>query len=385
MTLLEIDVCLELDRFDLELALDLDRPVTGLFGPSGSGKTSLLEVVAGLRRPTRGRVRLGDETWVEIGAGSKDRGGDVFVPPERRRIGYVPQEGLLFPHWSVRRNLLAGARRARIEGRDPESELAPVVELLELGSLLERGVATLSGGERQRVALGRALCSGPRLLLLDEPLAALDLPLRRRLLPFLRRVRRELTVPMLLVSHDPLEVQALCDDVAVLRRGRVVARGAPRRVLADPDVFALAPGESFENLLPGVLRRTPEGGRRVCFSAGSSALGVPETITISAGPGDEPADGDVLLGLSSDDILLATTPPEGVSACNILPAEVEEIRAFDGRALVHVRLAPWLPPVVVEVTGGTPERLGLAPGRAVHVIAKATACRLYGAEQGSPT
>lgn len=143
----------------------------------------------------------------------------------------MPQDGLLFPHRNVRGNLLAGAARARRNGWNLEETLANVCSLLEIGHLLDREVATLSGGEHQRVALGRAICSGPRLLLLDEPLASLDQPLRRRVLPFLIRVRDELDLPMLLVTHNVAEVQALCDEVVVLRQGRVVAHGAVDEVL----------------------------------------------------------------------------------------------------------------------------------------------------------
>ncbi|MEO1369111.1 MAG: ATP-binding cassette domain-containing protein, partial [Acidobacteriota bacterium] len=190
---LELDLELPLDRFTLEVRGRFEAPSLGVFGASGAGKTSLLQLIAGLRRPRRGKIRLGDEVWFDSEAG-------LFVRPEKRRLGYVPQDGLLFPHWDVRQNLLAGAGRveAAAEAREIFRE---TVALLELDALLERSVTSLSGGERQRVALGRALCSGPSLLLLDEPMASLDLGLRRRLLPFLGRIREELTVPMLLISH----------------------------------------------------------------------------------------------------------------------------------------------------------------------------------------
>ncbi|MDX1503947.1 MAG: ATP-binding cassette domain-containing protein, partial [Thermoanaerobaculia bacterium] len=187
---LQIEVRLPLDRYDLEVGLTTRRHVTGIFGSSGAGKTTLLKVVAGLKRRARGRVVLGDAVWLDT-----DR--RIYLPPEDRDVGYVPQEGLLFPHLNVRQNLLAGAKRARRRGRSPRALLADVAELLELGELLDRQVGSLSGGERQRVALGRAICSGPQLLLLDEPLASLDVPLRRRVLPYLRRVRRQLEIPIL--------------------------------------------------------------------------------------------------------------------------------------------------------------------------------------------
>ncbi len=370
---LEVGVRLALDRFDLEVELAAEKPVTGVFGASGAGKTSLLEIVAGLRRGARGRLAFGGEVWLDSSARR-------FVPPERRRIGYVPQDGLLFPHLNVRQNLLAGERRAREGGQRPVDALASVAELLELGSLLERSVATLSGGERQRVALGRALCSGPRLLLLDEPLASLDLPLRRRLLPLLRRVRDQLTVPALLVSHDPIEVQALCDDLIVLSEGKVIARGEPRAVLRDPAVFPLAEREGYENVLPG---RWVDDRPRGEAGAKNTSL-----VPVRLGEGDEATElfvprgdvaaGEVLVSLPANEIMIATERPRGLSARNVLPATITEIRSLDPLGLVTAELGGGVPPVVVEVIETTPAALGLEVGGRVFLVIKATSCRVYG-------
>jgi molybdate transport system ATP-binding protein len=364
MSRLEIDIRLPLDRFDLEVELAADGPVTGIFGPSGSGKSSLLETVAGLRRGATGTLRLGDRVWLDSATGH-------WLAPEERDVGFVPQDSLLFPHLDVRRNLLAGAARARRGGGDPESLLGRVCELLELAPLLGRDVSSLSGGERRRVALGRALCSGPRLLLLDEPLASLDLPLRRRLLPLLRRLRSELTTPMLLVSHDPIEVQALCDEMIVLRDGVAVARGEPHRVLADPRVFALAE-EAFENVLPARhLRREASTSvlRLGEIDGGTELITLASSVEIGA---------EVLVGLPSSEIVLATERPQGLSARNVLPARVEAIRASEGWSLVEARLGGDVPPVSVEVVETTPAALGIAPGSEVFLVIKATSCRLYG-------
>ena len=228
------DVRLALGRaFTLEVSAELRGRVTALFGASGAGKTSLLEVVAGLRRPERGRVEVGSHRLADPATG-------LWVPPERRRVGYVPQDGALFPHLSVRANLLYG-HRAR-PGAQPALALGSVVETLGLGPLLDRpGIHGLSGGERQRVALGRALLAGPELLLLDEPLTGLDASLKTRVLTYLARVRDEFAVPMLVVTHAPAEVMALCDEVLVLERGRVVAQGAPTTLfeVAREPVYAL--------------------------------------------------------------------------------------------------------------------------------------------------
>ncbi len=374
-TALTVDVRMALDRFDLEVRLSTEQPVTGIFGASGAGKTSLLEIVAGLRCGARGRLAFGDEVWLDSTARR-------LVPPERRRIGYVPQDGLLFPHLNVRQNLLAGERRARAGGQRPVETLATVAGLLELTPLLERAVPALSGGERQRVALGRALCSGPRLLLLDEPLASLDLPLRRRLLPFLRRVRAELTVPMLLVSHDPIEVQALCDDLIVLSEGRVIAHGEPRAVLRDPAIFPLAEREGYQNVLPGRLVEGGETDRistsRVRLGAGGEAA---ELVVPLAG---EVAGDEVLVSLPANEIMIATERPRGLSARNVLDATVVEIRSVGHLGLVTAELGDGVPPLVVEVTETTPARLGLKVGGRVYLVVKATSCRLYGGRRRIP-
>ena len=364
---LEIDVRLLLDRFELAVDETFDRPATGIFGPSGAGKSSLLETLAGLRRGARGRLRLGEETWLDT-----ERG--LFVPPERRRLGYVPQAGLLFPHWNVRRNLLAGSHRARSSGPGTEVTLARVAALLELEPLLERSVVHLSGGERQRVALGRALCSAPRLLLLDEPLASLDLPLRRRLLPYLRRIRDELEVPLLLVTHDPIEAQALCDDLLVLKEGAVLARGEPRRVLTDPAVFPMAREQGFENVLAGKVLEHDGGTSVVRLGENGVALRVSQ---LGSAVGS-----DVLVGVPASEILLASVEPTGLSARNILPATVRDIRRVGHRALLTAELAADAMSVTIELVETTPERLGLRPGGRVFLILKATSCRVYELEEG---
>ena len=217
-----LDFALRQGGFALEMRERIEARVVVLFGPSGAGKTTVLESIAGLRRPQRGVIRIGERTLFDAAAG-------VDVPCHRRRVGYVPQDLALFPHLNVRRNILYGAasgnmRRSAAAG--PGAGFEQVVALLELGPLLDRGVAGLSGGERQRVALARALVASPALLLLDEPLAALDAALRSRILPYLERIRDELATPMLYVSHAEAEARALADWVVVLDAGRVVRSAA---------------------------------------------------------------------------------------------------------------------------------------------------------------
>ena len=205
-----------LGPFTLDVDLTAAARVTAVFGASGAGKTSLLEIVAGLRRPAAGRVLLNGRVLDDAGAG-------VHLPPRLRRVGYVPQDDTLFPHLSVAANL-GYARAASL------AAATRVTDVLELGPLLARRPGGLSGGERRRVALGRALLSFPEILLLDEPLTGLDVPLKERVLSYLVRIRDEFAIPTLYVSHAPDEVVALADDVVVLDRGAIALRGAPAAV-----------------------------------------------------------------------------------------------------------------------------------------------------------
>ncbi|HEX5724185.1 MAG TPA: molybdenum ABC transporter ATP-binding protein [Longimicrobiaceae bacterium] len=362
---LAVRVRLPLDRFALDVDFETTHRVTGVFGVSGAGKTALLETVAGLRRGARGEVRLGEEVWL-------DSARRLRLPPERRHVGYVPQDSLLFPHLDVRGNLCAGRGRALSGGHDFAKTFAAVVRVLDLEPLLGRAVATLSGGERQRVAQGRALCSGPRLLLLDEPLASLDAALRSKVLPFLHRVQAEFALPVLLVSHDPAEVQALCEDLVVLREGRIVARGEPRAVLTRPEVFPLARREGgFENVLPGVLVETRAESSVVRLGRGPDgpALTVPRA---AAAPG-----GSVLLAIPADEIMLALERPAGLSARNVVPARVEAVQAVGASRLVSARVAGDAPPLVAEVTADALAELHLAPGTELFLLVKASAVTLY--------
>jgi molybdate transport system ATP-binding protein len=366
---LHVRVRLPLDRFDLDVDFQTTHRVTGVFGVSGSGKTTLLETVAGLRRGARGRISLGGDVWLD----SERR---RQLPPERRDIGYVPQDSLLFPHLDVLGNLHAGRRRAVRGGNHVESTLETVIRVLDLAPLLRRPVTTLSGGERQRVALGRALCSGPRLLLLDEPMASLDAGLRRKVLPFLHRVQAEFSLPVLLVSHNPVEVQALCEDLVVLREGRIIARGEPRAVLTRPDVFPLAEHEGFENMLPArVIESGTDTSRvalgRVALGYGS---GAPElTVPRSTLPPGSP----LLLSVPADEIVLALEHPAGLSARNAVPARVEKVQRVGAACLVTARVAADAPPVVAEVTADATAELHLVPGTVLYLLIKTTSVTLY--------
>lgn len=225
---------LPLGHITLEFSGDFAAPITGIFGPSGAGKTSLLDVIAGLRQPATARITLGERTLT-------DTATSLHIPPEQRRIGYVPQDLALFPHLTVNENVRYGLRSKNGTPSSSSASLPAasqftlehVIEVLEISPLLPRSVNQLSGGEKQRVALARSLVTAPDLLLLDEPLSSLDARLKSRVLPFLKRIRDEFHVPMLYVSHDATEVRELCDEVICLEDGKATKRGTPHDVLGQ--------------------------------------------------------------------------------------------------------------------------------------------------------
>jgi molybdate transport system ATP-binding protein len=214
--MLRVDVSKKLGEFTLEAAFTSEGRVTGLFGASGAGKTSLINMIAGLVKPDRGTIALDGETLDDSAVG-------LHVPPYRRRIGYVFQDARLFPHLNVSQNLDYGRRMNRLDQNPAQQKR--VIDLLDIGSLLDRRPGKLSGGERQRVAFGRALLSKPKLLLLDEPLGALDEERKREILPYLVRLRDEAGIPMVYVSHDAAELRQLATQIVMLKGGRITAFG----------------------------------------------------------------------------------------------------------------------------------------------------------------
>jgi molybdate transport system ATP-binding protein len=326
--------------------------VAVIFGPSGAGKSTLLETVLGLHRDAEAVVEL-------AGTVLEDSQRGLRLPVQARRLGWVPQEPALMPHLTVEGNLRLGRRRAGPQG---EHHLERAVHVLGIGPLLERPVSRLSGGERQRVALARALASGPRALLLDEPLASLDVGLRARVLPYLLRVRDELDLPMLYITHDPDEALLLAEVVAVLDRGRLVAAGEPRQVLWSRAVLPLSEALGLENVLDARVVELRDGGAEVQTSAGLRLVV----------PGTPPPGERLRLGMRAEDLLLCGEPPGRISARNVLPATVSGLEERNGDVLVHLDARERL---VAKITPAARAALGLAVGAPVHVVVKAQAIR----------
>ena len=335
-----------------ELDVDVEAPpgVTVLFGPSGSGKTTLVNAVAGLLRPAAGRIAVDD--WVLM-----DTAARRFQPPHRRRIGYVFQEGRLFPHLTVRQNLLYGRWFAPRDAR-PDS-LGHIVEMLGIGHLLARRPGVLSGGEKQRVAIGRALLSAPRLILADEPLAALDEARKAEILPYFERLRDEVSVPILYVSHSSAEVARLATTVIALRGGRVAAMGPPERVLGD--VGAMGARDIASLLSARVAAHHDDGLSELVTTAGVVFL-----PRVAAAPGST-----IRVRIAAHDVILSRDAPAGLSALNTLQGRIAEIRPGHGPGALVVLALGRRETLTARVTRRAVAALGLEAGQSCHAVLKA--------------
>jgi len=355
--MIEVAVEKRLGSFALDIKFTADSTgITALYGRSGAGKTSLVNALAGLLKPDRGRIVVGGEVLFDSAAG-------IDLPPERRRLGYVFQDGLLFPHYAVRGNLLYGRRRGE-EG----VPFATVVTLLGLEGLLDRKPASLSGGEKQRVALGRALLAGPRLLLMDEPLASLDQPRKAEILPFIERLRDELAIPIVYVTHAMDEIVRLADTLVLISEGRVAAAGTVEDLTSRLDLRPLTGRFEGGAVLRCIVAEhdAEYGLTRLAFPGGR----------LSVARLDLPLGAQVRVRVRARDVVLALERPAGLSIRNAFPARVIEIAPADGPA-VDLRLEVggegqsamlW-----ARVTRRALTELGLEIGSAVYALVKTVA------------
>ena len=349
--MLEVAIRHAFTGFALDVAFRAPPGVTVLFGRSGSGKTTVVNAVAGLLMPDAGRIASGDWTLLDTGRG-------VRLAPHRRRIGYVFQDGRLFPHLTIRQNLAYGARFAPRDA--PREDMGRIVDLLGIGPLLDRRPGALSGGERSRVAIGRALLSAPRLILADEPLAALDDARKAEILPYFERLRDEVNVPILYVSHAPFEVARLATTVVALDAGRVVAQGSAAAVLGDTNAMGARGAAS-------VLTARVE----VHHADGLSALATPAGTLwlprIAAEVGAR-----VRVRIPAQDVILSRARPEGLSALNILAGTVADIQPGQGPDAM-ITLVVGDDRLLARITRRSASVMRLAPGQTCHAVIKSVA------------
>jgi molybdate transport system ATP-binding protein len=337
---------------NLDMAFEAPQGVTALFGRSGSGKTTLAHAIAGLFHPDQARISLSGRLLTDTKA-------RLNLPPHQRRLGLVFQDGRLFPHLTVAQNLTYGQRFA--QGSAPRPGLEPIARLLDIAPLLARRPASLSGGERQRVAIGRALLSGPQMLILDEPLSALDQARKHDILPYLERLRDESRLPMLYISHALDEVARLANTLILVDQGRVRAAGPLESLLADPD---LAPALGLRQAGAVVTARI----------TAHHADGLTEALLPGAGPLllprlAAPIGASVRLRIAAQDVILSRNRPEGLSALNILPTTVTRLRRGDGPGvMVQLQLGESL--ILCRLTARSAQALQLEPGTPCHAVLK---------------
>ncbi len=351
--MIDVDIEQRLGTFELKVAFRAEAPIVGLFGRSGSGKTSLVNALAGTSRPHRGHIIINAETLFDSARG-------IDLPPDKRRLGYVFQDGLLFPHLDVESNLLYGLRRVPAAARviDP----AHVIQLLGLKSLLGRLPDKLSGGEKQRVAIGRALLAQPRLLLMDEPLASLDVPRQSEVLRYIEQLRDDLHIPIVYVSHAVGEITRLADTVVLLADGRALASGPVEEVMGRTDLRPhtgrYESGSVFEtvvaahDLVYGLTTLRFEGGELI----------VPN---VEALVGER-----VRVRIRARDVALALARPAGLSVLNVLPATLVAIASEEG-PIVDVQLRAGQLPLAARITRRSAHELALREGQQVYALIKA--------------
>jgi molybdate transport system ATP-binding protein len=350
-----IEARFRIDQGDFTLDVDLKLPsqgVTSLYGPSGCGKTTLLRAIAGLEHHPGGYLKIGDSTWQDQ---------DKFLATHLRPLGYVFQEASLFDHLSVRGNLEYGVRRVAQSER--RVSLDKAIELLEIGHMLERRPATLSGGERQRVAIARALAVSPKLLLMDEPLAAVDASHKQEILPYIESLHRELDIPVIHVSHLPEEVSRLADHLVLMEKGKVIAAGDVHEVFTRLDL-PLAHASDAATIVEATVAGHDEKYQLTQLSFPGGEITVPlEQLPVGS---------PVRLRIAARDVSLTLEHQSGTSILNIFPALVDEITAdSDSQATVRLLLAGA--PVLARITRKSAAELDLQSGKAVYAQVKSIA------------
>lgn len=343
--ILHVDIKAKLGDLELDVQFDAPAGVTVLFGPSGAGKTSVINAVAGLLVPDAGRIALADQVLFD---------GKQSVAVHRRNVGYVFQDARLFPHMTVRQNLTYGGRH----------DFDRIVGMLGLGGLLDRRPAGLSGGEKQRAAIGRALMSKPDVLLMDEPLAALDGPRKADVLPYIAGIAATQNIPVIYVTHAMDEVTQLADDLIVIDAGRVARKGAIADVLADPAAARFFAKRDAGALVSCIVDRHDKDEGVTVLASGAGPILLPGQVgTVGAG---------LRLRIPAQDVILSQNAPVGQSALNAIAANITDITPLANGNLAVMLQAKELP-IWAEITPLSVRRLGLEIGQDIFAMFKATA------------
>ncbi|WP_092550912.1 molybdenum ABC transporter ATP-binding protein ModC [Xenorhabdus koppenhoeferi] len=346
--MLELDFEQRLGELHMQVATTLPTEgITAIFGLSGAGKTSLINVIVGLTRPQKGRVVLNNRTLVDVEQ-------KIFLPPEKRRVGYVFQDSRLFPHYRVKGNLQYGM------APEMKSQFDNIVGLLGIEHLLSHFPVTLSGGEKQRVAIGRALLTGPEILLMDEPLASLDLPRKRELLPYLEKLSEDVKIPILYVSHSLDEILRLADNVIVMDKGKVRAKGALEDVWASSALRPWLQKESLSSIVKVSVMEHHQRYQMTAVAVADKALWLPQ---IDAAPGT-----DLRIRIDASDVSLVLEPPRVSSIRNIL--QVKVIEFFEDNGQIDVKLALGEHCLWARITSWAREELNLRAGQWLYAQIK---------------
>ena len=346
---LRIDIGHRIEELNLSVALSVESGVTALFGPSGSGKTTVLKAISGLLHPDDGKIDI-------AGRSVFDREKGINVPTHKRQVGYVFQDARLFPHLTVKGNLEYAYKFAD-RGRKLDRK---IVDLFGIGPLLERRIDGLSGGERQRVAIARALFSDPKILLLDEPMAALDEPRKREIFPYLERLRDEAGLPIIYVSHSLSEVARLASQIATLKDGKMASFGATSDVMSNPTLVQdLGIRTAGSVLRAQVENHFPDGISELRTSVGS--LFIPSVTA--------PLESIINLRILARDVIISLSKPENISALNILPAKVVSVKKGEGPGTI-VELASGEDRILARITSRSAETLGLSVNTPCFAIIK---------------
>ena len=340
--------------FRLEISLELKQGITILFGPSGSGKTMTLRMISGIETPDQGIIRCGEVVFFDSAAGRN-------LPIRKRKVAHVFQDLALFPHLTVEENVSYGVKDLPSSQR--MTRVGAILESFGIANLSQRRPERLSGGEQQRVALARALVTRPRVLLLDEPLSALDLAVKRSLLADLERLNQELQIPILYVTHDISEALTLGEHLVFLKHGRVAAQGEPWEILEKPETAVVARLLGVENILQGrITSVSHENGTMTCDLSGCRIV-----VPLSNWSGNQP----IRIGLRSRDMLVSVQEPQGLSAQNLLPGKILSLESVAHE--VHLLLDCGVP-LRATLTMGAARSLQLREGLPVWAVFKSHSC-----------